>query len=244
MSAEELNNIPESNNQSEAPASASSTSAASAAPQIDTAAIIAQAKQAALSEVQNIPGFKQYQEYENFKNSQAKPQSPFDTELNLANITDATQHLHNQMTAEQQRLTAIEQKAQYLEAKEAQRDYEVALNQLNSYWETKYTDEATYNKAVSEAIPYLPKELQTQWVNANSGTGTLDAVFLAHLNQAMSNMWLAKLDDPNSGALDALLAEKAQRKALQNKSMLSSQSQTSGSGKQVDDYSAKVTYYD
>lgn len=242
MSAEETNNIPE--GQVEASPETAAPAEAPAAPQIDTAQIINEAKQAALNEVQNIPGFKQYQDYENFKNKSAEPINPFDSELNLANVTDATKHLHGQLTADQQKYQQQNEQLQHLMNKEAQRDYEVGMTQLTNYWEDKYSDEESFGNAINEAVPFLPAQLQQQWVNANNGTGSLDAQFLGNLDQAMKNLWISKLDDPTSGALDALLSQQAQQKALQDQSMLSSNTQTNDSGKQTDNYSAEVTYYD
>tara|TARA_R110000823_G_scaffold217636_2_gene346961 strand:+ start:261 stop:980 length:720 start_codon:yes stop_codon:yes gene_type:complete len=239
MSSEELNSIPEDSGSQE-----STPAPAAAEHKIDTASIIAQAKQAALSEVQNIPGFKQYQDYEKFKNQEVKAPNPFDSEIGLGNITDATQHLYGQLTADQQKMHEYNEKVSRLEAKEAARDYEVCLDQLTNYWEDKYDNEDSFINAINEAVPYLPRNLQQQFAAATSKQGYLDSNFIANLDQAMKNLWIYKLDDPSSGALDSLLAQKAQRKALQDQSMLSSNSQTSDSGKQTDNYSAVVKYYD
>lgn len=246
MSAEETNNIPDNGGQAEVntPAPSAQPSPAPAAPQIDTARVIAEAKQAALAEVQNIPGFKQYQDYENYKNKQAEPANPFEQGLNLANVTDAAKYTYENLTAQEKKLLELEQKAQYLETREAQRDYEASMNQLVTSWEDSYSDEESLNNAIVEAVPYLPPQLQQQWQAANNGQGFLDANFIANLDQAMKSLWVHKLRDPSSGALDALLQQQAQRKALQDQSMLSSNAQTSDSGKQTDSYSAEVTYYD
>lgn len=187
--------------------------------------------------------FKKFQQYQNFLNSNKEESNPFSAELGLGNLPDAAKYLYENLGTTQQKLQEFEQKAAYLEAKEAQRDYEAATNQFNEYWTSRYTDQESFNNAFMEAISRVP-ELKTKFETAKKQGYGLDANFIAHTHQAMANLWLSKLDDPNSGVLDALIAEHSKKKALKDQSMLSSNSQTTDSGRTQDRFSSRLTILD
>lgn len=198
------------------------------------------------SGVQQIPGFSDFQQYQAFLKSQNETNvnNPFEGDLNLSNIDEAAKFTYQKTTAQEEILTRQQQEIEQLKLDKAQRDYESAYDNFTTYWEDKYPNEESMINAINAALPFLPKELQGEYQKAINGEGYLTANFLANLDQAMKNKWIAELDNPESGVLDALLAERAKRKSLQDQSMLSSNAQTSDSGKRTDDFSAEVIYYD
>lgn len=192
------------------------------------------------------PEFKKFLSYQEFLNStnNKKPSNPFETGVGLDNVTDAASYLHQNLTEHEKKLLEIEQKAAYLEHKEAVRDYEATREQFNSYWEGKYPDQESFNNAFIAAVK-ADQGLTQRFVQAQQLGGGLDAGFIAQVHQVMSNLWLAQLDDPNSGALDNLIKEAQRKKALQNRSMMNSNVQTTDSQKDgVNMYSSRLTIFD
>lgn len=244
MSSEEINNIPDNGAQEQVVDNTPQTDAAPEQVQqpieIPQELIDSKVNQA----VGNNPQFQQYMQYQEFLRSQQENEvSPFDQELGLENITDAAKHLYDQSGQTNERLSEYEQKLQFLEAKEAQRDYEAAMETFTTSWEDQYADEESFNNAIKAVITSNPT-LSQQFQQAQQTGVPLNADFIAQLNDSMSIHLANQLRDPNSGALQALVEQQAKRKALQNQSMLSSNTQTTDSGKTQDPFSSTLTIFD
>lgn len=246
MSAEDINNIPDVGASQEAPASAPEISqsqpAREAIPQ-PPAITQAQLNKMTQEALKSDPSFQQFQKLKEVFNPQQKQASPFDTELGLYNVTDAAQYLHQGLTAQERELLAVKQDIETFKQEKAVRDYESAMETFTTHWEDSYADEESFNGAIAQAIQLNPV-LAQKFQAAQNGSGSLDANFIADLNQTMNNLWVQKLKDPSSGALDILIKQAQQKKMLQDQSMLSSNAQTTDAGRSTDKFSSKLVIFD
>ena len=252
MAAEDINNTPDSGAQEAAPVNESAPAAepvaqetaqpaeSSQAPGLTQADVNRMVQQAQASD----PRFQKLEQLEQLFSPQQEEVNPFTGELGFEQFPEAAQYLNNNQNVHNQQLQEQAEQIAYLKQREAQRDFESAMNNFTTYWEEKYTEEQSLVNAINESLPYLAPDLQQQYQAAVNGDGYLDANFMANLDQAMKNKWISQLDDPNSGALDALLKEAAKKKALQDRSMLSSNTQTTDTGKKQDKFSSRLIILD
>ena len=241
MSAEDINNIPESTASESAPASSQPAAATPAAAQSTPAITQAQMNQMAQEALNGNQLFQQFQKFNQFSNQEQKPKSPFEQGIGFENITDAAQFLHQEQAAAQRELAEVRQETQYIKQYQAQEQFDKRLNALSGYWSDKYDGDESFQNAAMEAINMNPRLAQKYQEAERAGGLTAD--FVADLHQSMVNLWQFKLDDPNSGVLDSLVKQAAKRKALQNQSMLSSNTQTTDSGKTHDKFSSRLIIY-
>jgi hypothetical protein len=246
MSAEDINNIPDVGASQEAPSSAPEISQSQPAREANPqppALTQAQINKMTQEALRSDPSFQQFEKLKEVFNPQQKQVNPFDAELGLYNVTEAAQYLNQGLTQQERELLAVKQDIAAFKQEKAVRDYESAMETFTTHWEDSYADEESFNGAIAQAIQLDPN-LARQYQAAQQGVGTLDANFIANLNQTMNNLWVAKLKDPSSGALDTLIKQAQQRKMLQDQSMLSSNAQTTDAGRSTDKFSSKLVIFD
>ena len=177
-----------------------------------------------------------------------QPTNPFEQELGLQNLPDATKYAYQQNVQTSERVQQLEEQLGAMQQERMAMEYQNTLSGLRDQWKGIYgspdgeTPEKV-NEAIDNAIWKSIESdpmLAAQANQALSEQGYLDNNFLKKVEQKMDSDIAAAIKDPNKreGFLKTLVQQELRRKDLQNQSMLSSNIETSDSGKKTDSFSA------
>ena len=221
-------------------------------PQLDTQQVQQQAAQIAQqtleSQIANNPLLQQFSQFQEFSQQQQQPSNPFDQELGLQNLPGAAKYAYEQGQQTSSRVEALEAQVQQIAQEKAALEYQNTLSGLRNQWTGIYgvpegTDSSKVDEVIDNAIwksiesdPMLAAQANA----ALSEQGYLSTDFLNQVGQKMKNDVAENILDPTKrdSFLKNLVQQELVRKDLQNQSMISSNIETSDSGKKTDNFSA------